>query len=42
MKVIKNNSKEKTNWNIVCPHCDSILNYSKSVEVTKLFSIIEK
>ena len=35
MEVIKNNAKEKTSWNIVCPYCDSILNYSKSDVVIK-------
>lgn len=36
MKVIKNNStKKKENWNIVCPHCDSILNYNKKDVIIK-------
>lgn len=29
MDVIKNNCKVKERvWNVVCPHCDSILRYS--------------
>lgn len=29
MKVIENNNNTSKTWKIVCPHCNSILEYSK-------------
>lgn len=36
MKVIENNHKEELpSWKIVCPHCNSILEYNKKDVIKK-------
>jgi len=30
MKVIENNNNEKKSWKIVCPACNSVLEYEKA------------
>jgi uncharacterized protein with PIN domain len=34
MKVLENNNKEKS-WKIVCPHCNSVLEYNKKDVISK-------
>lgn len=35
MKVIENNHKEQETWKIVCPHCNSVLEYNKEDVIKK-------
>lgn len=35
MKVIENNHKEPTSWKIVCPKCNSVLEYDKEDVIKK-------
>lgn len=35
MKVIENNHEEKKSWKIVCPNCNSVLEYEKEDVIIK-------
>ena len=35
MKIIDDNSTKQKSWKIVCPHCDSILEYNKGDVISK-------